>query len=177
MKKIVLYLSLLVFFSNFAYTQVDSSLYGDAIKRIGLNYYNFADPTRENIEVYVWGGVKNPGIYLIAKDMELIRLITLTGGMPDDRMYESFKLIRPKNKTGRLESDSAYVFSYRDLFDPESKGMIRKNNPNLQAGDMLVFPLRPEKDFWDIASRWTGVIILPLLGIATLIISIINLSR
>jgi hypothetical protein len=177
MRKLILSFILTLFVISTSYSQTDSALYGDALKKIGQNYFNFSNPSTENFEVYVWGGVKNPGIYLIPVGTDLIKLITLTGGAPDDRMYESFKLIRPKTRTGNMKTDSAFVFNYQDFFDSEKKGSFQKNNPELKAGDILIFPLRPEKDFWDTATRISSLLVLPLLTMISIALQIRNLSR
>jgi len=147
------------------------------LKKIGANYFNYSDPEKFNFEVVVWGGVRNPGIYLVPDGTTLITLIALTGTATDETIYEDFKLIRTKQKSGTLKSDSAYIISYKDLFDKEIKGAINKPNPVLQPGDIIVFPIKPEKDFWEIAQRVAGVFIVPLFTLGTLIISILNYSK
>jgi hypothetical protein len=177
MKKFFLFILITFLSALAAKAQIDSIFVGENAKRLGFNYYNYSNPSTENIEVYVWGGIKNPGIFLVPVGTDIVRLVTLTGGALDDRMYQSFKLIRPKNRTGNIKTDSAFVFNYQDFFDSEKKGGFAKNNPELQAGDILIFPLKPEKDFWETAGRISSIIILPLLGITSIILQIINLSK
>jgi hypothetical protein len=154
------------------HAQLDTLIFGEAAKRLGTNYYNYADPFKDNIEVYVWGGVKNTGVYLIPAGTDLFRLLTLTGGAPDESMYETFKLIRPKTTTGTMTADSAYIFNFQDFFDKDKVGSYKKSNPILQAGDMIIFPVKPGLGFWDWAGRITGVIILPILSITLIILQI-----
>lgn len=172
-------ITILLLLTSFRLTAQDDSLkFKDyQLKKFGANYFNYSDPEKFNIEVVVWGGVRNPGVYLLPEGTTLVTLISLTGSATDESIYEDFKLIRTKQKTGTLKSDSAYVINYKDLFDKEVKGAINKPNPVLQPGDILVFSIKPEKDFWDYAQRIAGVFIVPLLSIGTLIISILNYSR
>ncbi len=176
MKKILLILTLLIPLSGI--TQDDSLKFKDyQLKKVGANYYNYSDVEKFNFEVVVWGGVRNPGVYLIPEGTTLITLISLTGSATDESIYEDFKLIRTTQKSGTLKSDSAYVINYKDLFDKDVKGKINKPNPILQPGDILVFSIKPEKDFWEIAQRVAGIFIVPLLTLASLTLQIINLSK
>ena len=145
--------------------------------KMGKNYYNYSDPDKGNIEVIVWGGIKSPGIYLVPEGTSLVQLIALTGGAEDERIFETFKFIRTKDKNPNLKSDSVLVLNFSEFFDKEKRGSISKYNPLLLAGDILIFPIKPEKDFWGIAQRVTGVFIVPLLTLATLIVSILSLSK
>jgi hypothetical protein len=172
LKQLIVTILILAMIPTPGHAQLDTLIFGENAKRLGTNYYNYGDLNKENIEVYVWGGVKNPGVYLIPAGTDLIRLLTLTGGAPDERMYETFKLIRPKTKSGTMSADSAFVFNFDDFFDKSKEGSYKKSNPLLQAGDMLIFPIKPGLGFWEWAGRISGVIILPLLAMLTLILQI-----
>ena len=176
MKYFITFLLLLTSFRLIA--QDDSLKFKEyQLKKTGLGYYNYSDPEKFNFEVIVWGGIERQGVYLVPEGTTLISLISFTGGAKDETIYEDFKLIRTKQKAGTLKSDSAFVINYKDLFDKEVKGAINKPNPILQPGDILVFAIKPEKDFWDYAQRIAGVFIVPLLSIGTLIVSILNYSK
>lgn len=179
MKKsnVLLIALILVFSSGTLFSQIDSIKFGMLeTMKTGVNYYNYSDKDKGAIEVIVWGGVKNPGIYLIPEGTTLIQLISYTGGAFDDKIYENFKFIRTKDKNPELKTDSVIVINYRDFFEYDKKKGpgISKPNPTLLAGDLIVFPIKPEKDFWEIAQRVTSVIIIPLFTLATLIITILN---
>ena len=122
------------------------------------------------------GGVKNPGVYLIPEGTSLVQLVSLTGGAIDETIFEDFKFIRTKDKNPNLHADSMLVLNYMDFFnfDEKKSKNISQPNPILLAGDIIVFPIKPEEDFWQTAQRITGIFIVPLLSIATLIITIIN---
>jgi len=158
--------------------QSDSVKFGELeTSKMGANYYNYSDKDKGNIEVIVWGGIRNPGVYLIPEGTTLVQLISLTGGATDETIYEDFKFIRTKDKNPNLKADSILVLNFKDFFDKEKKSNISKPNPTLLAGDILVFPIKPEKDFWETAARVTGVIVVPLLTLTNLILQIINLSK
>jgi hypothetical protein len=178
MKKVIVTILIIALQPWSAFAQLDTLIFGDASKRLGTNYYNYADPFKENIEVYVWGGVKNAGVYLVPVGTDLFRLLTLTGGAPDESMYETFKLIRPKVKTGTMSADSAYVFNFKDFFDPDKKvGSYTKRNPILQAGDMIIFPAKPSPGFWDVTQRVVTIVVLPLISLATLAITYLTYTN
>ena len=161
-----------------ANSQSDSLLYREMdLKRIGANFYNFSKPDKFNFEVIVLGGVRNPGIYLLSDGTSLVELIALTGGSVDESIYDNFKLIRAKTKNPELKADTVMMISYRDFFDKDKIGSISKLNPLLKAGDIVSFPIKPDKDFWDYAQRISTIFLIPLLSAATLVITILNYSR
>jgi hypothetical protein len=177
---VILIIFLLYGFAVTGWAQMDSVKFGllETIKT-GANYYNYSDPDKGAIEVIVWGGVKNPGMYLVPEGTSLMQLISYTGGASDDRIYENFKFIRTKDKNPELKTDTVIVMNYRDFFiyDKKKSDSLSKPNPTLLAGDLIVFPIKPEKDFWDIAQRVTSIFIIPALTIATLIVTILNYSN
>lgn len=172
------FLFIILIFSVQLFAQEDSIKFGPIeTMKTGANYFNYSDKDKANIEVLVLGGVKNPGVYLIPQGKTLMELLTLTGGAIDETNYESFKFIRTKNLNPNLKADSILILNYKDFFDRDITKNISVPNPILNNGDIIAFPLKPEKEFWDYAQRVAGVIIVPLLSLATLILNIINLSR
>lgn len=172
----VLLLTLIIPIHLFA--QEDSIKFGPIeTMKVGTNYYNYSDKDKANIEVLVLGGVKNPGVYLIPQGKTLMELLTLTGGALDETNYENFKFIRTKYKNPELKADSILVLNYRDFFDRDVTKSLTVPNPILNNGDIIAFPIKPEKEFWDYAQRIAGVFVVPLFTIATLILQIINLSK
>ncbi|MBN1632767.1 MAG: SLBB domain-containing protein [Ignavibacteria bacterium] len=178
--KVLLIAIIIAMTAGTALSQLDSVKFGllETMKA-GANYYNYSDKDKGAIEVIVWGGVKNPGMYLIPEGTSLMELISYTGGAADDRIFENFKFIRTKDKNPELKTDTVIVINYRDFFvyDKKKSDSLSKPNPTLLAGDLIVFPIKPEEDFWVIAQRVASVFIVPLLSIATLIVSIIRLSN
>lgn len=178
--KFLLIVFIIVITSVTGWTQFDSVKFGllETMKA-GANYYNYSDKDKGAIEVIVWGGVRNPGMYLIPENTSLMELISLTGGAADDRIFENFKFIRTKDKNPELKTDTVIIINYRDFFEYDKKktDSLSKPNPTLLAGDLIVFPIKPEKDFWEIAQRVTSVFIVPALTIATLIVTILNYTN
>ncbi len=160
------------------YAQEDTIKFGPLeTMKGGANYHNYSDKDKANIEVMVIGGVKSPGVYLIPQGKTLMELLTLTGGAVDESNYESFKFIRTKKLNPNLKADSILILNYKDFFDRDITKNISVPNPVLNHGDIIAFPIKPEKEFWDYAQRITGLFIVPLLSITTLILQIINLSK
>ena len=178
MKKIILTILLTIALNGIINAQSDSMYYRELdLKRIGVNYYNLSKPDKFNFEVVVIGGVKSPGIYLIPDGTSLVEVVGLTGGSVDESIYDNFKLIRAKNKNPELRADTVLIVSYKDFFDKDVTRISPKHNPLLRPGDIISFPIRPDKDFWDIAQRIAGVFIVPLFSLATLIVTILNYSK
>jgi protein involved in polysaccharide export with SLBB domain len=43
-------------------------------------YYSYSEPGDVTIQVYVWGNVRHPGLYQVAKETGLSELFSLVGG-------------------------------------------------------------------------------------------------
>ena len=177
MKKIILVFCLVVFvvlYCGNAVSQDDKERIGlEEIMKTGVNYYNYADKDKVNIEVIVWGGIKNPGKYLIPVGTTVIDLITLAGGPVSEETIEFVKLIRMKNDSLSTQTDKIINLDYRGFFDREKKSSYKYVNPLVEAGDMITIPIEEEKTFWDYFKDVYGYVI-PL---AALILSILNLTK
>ncbi|MFA5012839.1 MAG: SLBB domain-containing protein [Ignavibacteria bacterium] len=184
--KRILFITLFVFTAlNFLYCQddtltqqTDSLLYREQdLKRISTNYFNLSKPNKFNFEVVVIGGVKNPGIYLVPQGTSLVEVVALTGGAPDESIFENFKLIRTKEKNPELRKDTIFVFDYLDYFDKEKEGTVKQINPILKPGDIIAFAIKPEKDFWQVAQGIAGVVVLPILSMLTVLLNIMIYNK
>lgn len=147
------------------------------LQKIGLTFYNFAKTDKFNFEVIVLGGVRNPGIYFLPEGTSLIELVALTGGAADESLFDNFKLIRTKIKNPNLKADTVMVLSYKDFFDKDKKGGLSLKNPLLIPGDIVTFPIKPDKELWDYVQKITTIIVLPLIALATLYISILTYNK
>jgi hypothetical protein len=180
-KNVVLGLLFLILFGicNFTIAQNDSmQIYKEAdLKKVGVAFFSYAKPDKFNFEVVVLGGVRLPGIYLLPEGTTVLELVALSGGVTDESILDNFKLIRAKTKNPELKSDSVITISYKDFFDRDKIGSLSKNNPLLKPGDIITFPIKPDKDFWDYAGKISTVIVLPLLTIATLILQVLNYNK
>lgn len=152
------------------YRQID-------LQKVNVSFYNFSKTDKFNFEVIVLGGVRLPGIYLLPEGTSLIELVAMTGGALDESIFDNFKLIRAKSKNPELKADTMMIISYKDFFDKEKVGSFSKHNPLLKPGDIISFPIKPDKEFWDYAQRITTIFVLPLLTAATLIVTILNYTK
>lgn len=121
----------------------------EEIKINGANYYNYADKEKVNIEVNLWGYVKNPGKYLIPKGTTFIDLITLGGGPVQESKLEDVRLIRPKNDSLRITEDQVMTLNYDDYLWGERISSKGKSNPVLLSGDIVLVPGSPRYFFRD----------------------------
>ena len=177
MKKIIVLFCTIMFIvlcCGNANAQDDKERIGyEEILKTGVNYYNYADKDKVNIEVIVWGGIKNPGKYLIPVGTTVIDLITLAGGPVSEETIEYVKLIRMKNDSLNTQTDKIINLDYRGFFDREKKSYYKYVNPVVEAGDMITIPIEEEMTFWDYFKDVYGYVI-PL---AALILSILNLTK
>jgi len=177
MKKIIVLFCLFtcaVLCSSNAYTQDDKERIGlEEILKQGVNYYNYADKDKVNIEVIVWGGIKNPGKYLIPAGTTVIDLITLAGGPVSEETIEYVKLIRVKDDSLNSQKDKVINLNYTGFFEKEKKSYYKYVNPVVEAGDMIVIPIEEEMTFWDYFQVVYGYT-MPLLAV---ILSMLNLMK
>lgn len=143
---------------------------------MGVNYFNYSDPDKVNIEVIVLGGVKNPGKYLVPEGTTFLDIMSLTGGLINDRIGDNIKFIRPSEKTGKLKDDKIILLKYADLFKDDAVSVVNKVNPVLQPGDVIAVPILPEKTTWE-NIKDIAYIMTPLISIGTLIVTILNYSK
>ncbi|HEY3251965.1 MAG TPA: SLBB domain-containing protein [Ignavibacteria bacterium] len=158
------------------YAQNDTRVTAEELKKTGINYFNYSDPGKINIEINVLGGVKNPGKYLVPEGTNVIELLSLSGNVLQEETADNIRLIRTSKQSGKLSDNNIITLNYREIFKDEKLKSINKSNPVLVHGDILVVPITPEKTFWDIF-RDISLVITPLATVATLIISIISLSK
>jgi hypothetical protein len=121
----------------------------DELKITGANYYNYSDKERVNIEVNLWGYVKNPGKYLIPKGTTFLDLLTLGGGPVPDSHLEDVRIIRPKNDTLKITEDQIINLNYSDYLWSEKLTPHIKSNPVLVSGDIILIPGSPRYFFRD----------------------------
>ena len=158
------------------YAQKDTRSGEEEIKKTGINYFNYSDPEKINIEIIVLGGVKNPGKYLIPVGTTVIDILGLSGNLLKEETADNIKLIRNAQIDGKLTDSNIITLNYRDLFKDQPLKSVNKSNPFLLPGDILIIPIIPEKTFWDHFSD-VSVIVTPLVAIGTLIITVISLSK
>ena len=156
--------------------QKDTRVGEDELKKTGINYYNYSDPDKINIEIIVLGGVKNPGKYLVPTGTTVIDVLGLAGNVLQEETTDNIRLLRNSQKGEKLSDDNILTLKYRDIFKDALLKSVNKSNPILLPGDILIIPITPEKTFWD-NFRDVSSVVTPLITIGTLIISIISLSK
>jgi len=159
-----------------ATSQVDTRVGEFETKKIGQNYFNYSDPDKVNIEVIVLGGVKSPGKYLVPEGTTFLDIMSLTGGLINDRIGDNIKFIRPSEKTGKLKDDKVILLKYADLFKDDAVSVVNKVNPVLQPGDVIAVPILPEKTTWE-NIKDVAYILTPLISIGTLIVTILTYNN
>jgi hypothetical protein len=177
MKKILrkeILILIFVFLPITAFSQDDREKIGaDDIQKTGPNYYNYADKDKVNIEVSLWGYVKNPGKYLLPQGTTILDLITLGGGPATDALLEDVRLIRLKNDTLNITTDQIINLDYNDFLWEDKIKTGTKKNPVLMPGDMVLIPGEPRYFF----RENLGIILSVssfLLTAAVLVINIVN---
>lgn len=163
-------------FSGIVFAQIDTRVGEFETKKVGQNYFNYSDPEKINIEVIVLGGVKSPGKYLVPEGTTFLDIMSLTGGLINDRIGDNIKFIRPSEKSGKLKDDKVILLKYADLYKDDALPVVDKVNPVLQPGDVIAVPLIPEKTTWENVKDILYVVT-PLVSIGTLIITILNYSK
>lgn len=135
--------------------------------KTGINYYNYSEPSKVNIEVSIWGGVKNPGKYLLVRGTKLVDLITLSGGPVREENLASVKMIRQKS----AGNEEVSVIKLDKIYEKDSPAGFTGLNPVLNPNDVIILPITPEKTFTDYL-QLAGIILSPLLSIITLIVTL-----
>lgn len=167
---------LIIFFAGGVNGQNETRVGEFETKKMGVNYFNYSDPDKVNIEIIVLGGVKNPGKYLIPEGATFLDVMSLTGGLINDRIGDNIKFIRPSEKYGKLKDDKVILLKYADLFKDDSIGIVSKNNPVLQPGDVIAVPLKPEMTTWEVIKD-VLIVSTPLISLASLIVTILNYTN
>jgi len=169
-------ITIVLLFNCPLYAQKDTRVGEDELKKTGINYFNYSDPDKINMEIIVLGGVKNPGKYLVPEGTTVIDILGLSGNLLKEETADNIKLIRSTQKNGKLSDNNIIALNYRELFKDEPLTSVNKSNPVLLAGDVLIIPISPEKTFWDYF-RDVSSVVTPLIAIGTLIISLLTLSK
>lgn len=172
----ILILFLIIVLTSSAIAQNDKRVGEFESKKAGVNYFNYSDPDKINIEVIVLGGVKAPGKYLVPEGSTFLDVISLTGGLINDRIGDNIKFIRAQEKSGKFKDDKIELLRYADLFKDDSIGMVNKYNPILMAGDVIAVPIKPEMTTWEVIKDIL-IVSTPLISLASLIVTILNYTN
>jgi hypothetical protein len=171
LKKIILLLLFLSFGLPGSFGQSDKERVGDFINTQSGSYFNYSDKNKVNIEVNIWGYVRNPGKYLIPKGCTVQDLISFAGGPMLESNLEDIRLLRPKNDSLGINEDKVTKLNYNDLLWSENVNTKKLINPVLESGDILIFPGSPKYFFRDnvtLIASLASVLVSVLLLIITL---------
>lgn len=84
-----------------------------------------------SLRAYVIGKVKNPGMYPITLDTNVMQILAMAGGLNPYASEDNIHILR-KEKGGTIK----FPFSYGDVL----KGRNLEQNITLQRGDVVVVP-------------------------------------
>jgi hypothetical protein len=136
-------------------------------------FYNFGEKDKVNIEVGVWGFVKNPGKYIIPKGSSFIDLISYAGGPVNEANLDDIRLFRPKNDTLKVTKDELIRLNYYDLFWEKEIKSGENRNIIIRPGDVIIIPGSPKYYFRDNLTLILSIAT-TLISIAVLIVTISN---
>lgn len=83
------------------------------------------------IKTYIWGQVRNPGLYIIPDDTDLLTLISSAGGPTENAKLTKIKVVRP-SETG----ESVIIVNLKEYTKTGDMDLI----PILEPGDTVIIP-------------------------------------
>ena len=83
------------------------------------------------IKTYIWGQVRNPGLYIIPDDTDLLTLISSAGGPTENAKLTKIKIVRP-SETG----ESVIIVNIKEYTNTGDMDLI----PVLKPGDTVIIP-------------------------------------
>ncbi len=127
MKKLFLIIFLAVIgFSCFAQARAGAFQSGNSASAF-MYSGTMSDNEQLKIYVYIWGQVKNAGLYVVPDDTDLLAIISLAGGPTENAKLSKIKVIRTE------------VVEGKDT--PEEKVMIIDVKKFTQTGDLNIIPV------------------------------------
>jgi hypothetical protein len=120
-----------------SYSQDNELKLGKTINQISGSVYDLSDPTGVNIEVNLWGFVRYPGRYIVPYNTTFIDLMSFSGGPTESSNLEEIRILRPAKDSTSLKS-TILKLNYDDLLWGDKIKQSKKNNPILQAGDIIL---------------------------------------
>lgn len=148
----------------------DTSLVIGENKQSKFGLYDYSDIKKVNFEIIVWGGVANPGKYIIPEGTTLIDIISYAGIRTNEKLFGEIKLLRPKKGLNNITSSDTKKYNLENLFSKEVNNFTIEN-PELKPGDMLIFKFEPDKTFFDYVKD-VLLFVTPIASLAALIITI-----
>jgi len=132
MKKCVFIVAVLIFSTGTAISQ-DSQF--DRSRLNTAAFYNYSEVGDVTINIHVWGSVRFPGYYEVARGTKLSELVSLAGGpMFAERSRRSQRTI-----SVRLHRNEGAGRSIVYLASMQNEVVVTENDPELQDDDVLSF--------------------------------------
>jgi hypothetical protein len=134
-----LFLTITVLLTIPVYGQLDINFEGEELKT-APNIFDYSKRFLPSIEVKLWGSVKNPGIYKIQDGINLLELLSYSGGLTETADLEDIRIVRFKNDTLGVKEDEIIVIDYDDLFSEDFIKSADMKKTILKNGDVIVAP-------------------------------------
>ena len=81
------------------------------------------------IKTYIWGQVKNPGLYIVPDNTDLLTLISSAGGPTENAKLSKLRIVRPT-----AEGDKIKWVYLKEYIETGNEDLI----PILQPGDTVI---------------------------------------
>ncbi|MCK4957229.1 MAG: SLBB domain-containing protein [Candidatus Cloacimonetes bacterium] len=128
MKKITICLLLLIV-SGFLLAQV-SNTSGNANSASIYQYSGTLTGTEQlKIRAYIWGQVKQPGLYIVPDNTDLLTLLSSAGGPTENAKFSKIRIIRPT-----IEGEKVIMVDIEKYMETGDNNII----PIIQPGDTVV---------------------------------------
>lgn len=131
--------TVILFFFFIPFTNAQMELNLEGVQTPTPNKYDFSQKFYPNIEVKLWGSVKNTGIYKVNEGTNLLELLTYSGGLKEDAELDDIRIIRLSNDSTKL-NNQMIVINYDDMFNEEELEPENFKRITLNYGDIIVVP-------------------------------------
>ncbi|MBC8312671.1 MAG: SLBB domain-containing protein [Candidatus Cloacimonetes bacterium] len=131
MKKFLAILIILLMFSEIIWAQ--GNFQSPDIPRASVYTYSGTMGKTEQLKIYtyIWGRVRNPGLYIVPDDTDLIALISLAGGPTDGAKLSRIRII---HSGANGESEDVVWINLKKFIDDGDSSDI----PVLRPGDTVI---------------------------------------
>ncbi len=129
MKKVIFIIFLLILALN-SWTQTESSSTSGYNPGAVYQYSGSLTGTQQlKIRTYIWGQVRNPGLYIVPDDTDLLTLISSAGGPTENAKLSKIRIIRSTE-----EGDKVIWIDLQEYLETGQPELI----PILKPGDTVI---------------------------------------
>jgi hypothetical protein len=132
-------------------------------------FFDYSDPEAINIKIAVWGWVKYPGRYTVPNYTTLSDFLSLAGGPVDGAELDNIRIYRTLYDSTQL----TLKYNYDDFYRNDESYNKPRNNPRMEAGDIVAITGRPRLFFRDNFSMWLSVFS-ALISLSILVLNIVR---